>query len=88
MGKSAAALTAALLFGLTINAFIVSTGSAIGTDLAKKCRELAVKAHPPPNRLGGHAYAKAERDFFTECVSKDGHVDEMAPPKGRGGPTW
>lgn len=49
--------------------------SAISVQLAKKCREMAVKAHPPPLRLGNKAYAQAERDFFAQCVANDGHLD-------------
>ncbi|HEY1749214.1 MAG TPA: hypothetical protein VGG11_20950 [Xanthobacteraceae bacterium] len=49
--------------------------SAITVELAKKCREMAVKAHPPPLRLGNQAYAQAERDLFTQCVAHDGRLD-------------
>jgi hypothetical protein len=33
--------------------------------LAKKCREMAIEAHPPA-RAGTKPYAQAERDFFRE----------------------
>jgi hypothetical protein len=49
--------------------------SAISVELAKKCRDVAVKAHPPPIRLGNKAYAQAERDLFAQCVAKNGRVD-------------
>jgi hypothetical protein len=49
--------------------------AAISLELAKKCRDIAVKAHPPPIRLGNKAYAQAERDLFAQCVAKNGHVD-------------
>jgi hypothetical protein len=55
--------------------------SAISVELAKKCRDMAVKAHPPPIRLGNKAYAQAERDFFAQCVAKNGHVDNPDPSK-------
>lgn len=55
--------------------------SAISVELAKKCREMAVKAHPPPLRLGNKAYAQAERDFFAQCVANDGHLDNPGAPK-------
>jgi hypothetical protein len=56
------------------------TGSAnaISVDLAKKCRELAITAHPPA-RAGTTAYAQAERDYFRECVEKNGDMPE--PPE-------
>ena len=50
---------------------------AISVDLAKKCREMAIKAHPRPH--GHMPYAQAERDFFRECVSKNGEMDSGAP---------
>jgi hypothetical protein len=49
--------------------------SAISVELANKCRNMAVKAHPPPFPLGNKAYAQAERDFFAQCVAKNGRVD-------------
>ncbi len=76
-------LTGLAVFILSAQIFILSAGSsatAITADLAKKCREMAVKAHPPPNPLGNKAYAQAERDFFRECVSKNGHMEDNVPP--------
>ncbi len=59
-----------------------SPASAISADLANKCREMAIKAHPPPLPLGGKAYAQAERAFFSECVAKNGQMQSTEPPKG------
>ena len=57
---------------------------AISVDLAKKCREMAIKAHP---RSPGHKpYAQAERDFFHECVSKNGQMQDSGAPKARENP--
>jgi hypothetical protein len=53
--------------------------AAISLELAKKCRDIAVKAHPPPIRLGNRAYAQAERDLFAQCVAKNGHIDNPNP---------
>ena len=58
-----------------------SPGFAIDADLAKKCREMAIKAHPPPVPPGGKAYAQAERDFFNECIAKNGQMQSTEPPK-------
>ncbi len=77
-------LTRSAVFMLAAQIFILPAGSpatAITADLAKKCREMAVKAHPPPKPPGNKAYAQAERDFFRECVSKDGHMDDNNPPR-------
>jgi len=57
--------------------------AAISADLAKKCRQMAIKAHPPPVPLGNEAYAQAQREFFRECVAKNGEVpitDAAKPP--------
>jgi hypothetical protein len=59
-----------------------SPAAALSADVAKKCQVLAVKAHPPPIPPGNKAYAQAERDFFRECVSKDGQMPEQGTPKG------
>jgi len=72
-------LTSSTVFMLAVQIFILSAGSpaaAITADLAKKCREMAVKAHPPPKPPGNKAYAQAERDFFSECVSKNGQMED------------
>jgi hypothetical protein len=44
--------------------------AALSAEVAKKCREQAVKAHPP-QRAGTKAYAQAERDAFRDCVAKE-----------------
>lgn len=45
-------------------------------ELAKKCRQLTMKAHPPalPGTKGGSA--QAERDYFAECTRKEGNMDQ------------
>jgi hypothetical protein len=63
-----------------------SPASAISADLANKCRNMAIKAHPPPIPLGSKAYAQAERAFFSECVAKNGQMQSTEPPKDANGP--
>ena len=41
---------------------------AISVDLAKKCREMAIKAHPRPH--GHMPYAQAERDFSASAFRR------------------
>ena len=63
--------------------FILATASpaiAISADLAKKCRELAVKSHPPAP-AGTAPYAQAERDFFRDCISKGDDAKDNGPQK-------
>ena len=42
---------------------------AISAELAKKCRDEAIKAHPP-QPAGTLPYAEAEREVFRDCVAK------------------
>jgi hypothetical protein len=44
---------------------------AITPELAKKCRAMAIKAHPP-SPAGTNPYAQAERQYYNECISKNG----------------
>jgi hypothetical protein len=54
--------------------------AAISADLANKCRNMAIKSHPPPSPPGNKAYAQAEREFFRNCVSKNGQVPDIDAP--------
>jgi hypothetical protein len=47
----------------------------VSAELAKKCREMAVKAHPP-QPAGTSPYAAAQRDYFRECVAKNGNMEK------------
>lgn len=51
----------------------VSPSFAITAELAKKCRGLAIAAHPT-QLVGTSAYAAAQRDFFNQCVAKNGDM--------------
>lgn len=49
--------------------------AALTAELAKKCRALAIKAHPttvPGKRTGNE---QAQRDYFRDCVAKEGNID-------------
>ncbi len=76
---SASALSLLLLLGsalfVTIQILLLSTSptAAITVDLAKKCRDMAIKAHP--RSMPGKPYAQAERDFFRQCVAKNGQIE-------------
>ena len=47
----------------------------VSAELAKKCREIAVKAHPT-QLAGTSPYAAAQREYFRECVAKGGNMEE------------
>jgi hypothetical protein len=52
-----------------------NTAGPISAELAKKCRELAIKAHPT-ERAGTTPCAQAQRDYFQECIAKRGNMPE------------
>ena len=52
--------------------------SAITAEVAKKCRELAIQAHPP-QPAGTIAYREAERGYFKECVNSTGSLESEPP---------
>jgi hypothetical protein len=56
----------------------IGSADAISVELAKNCRALAIKSHPP-TPAGTTPYAQAERDYFRECVDKNGDMPE--PPE-------
>jgi hypothetical protein len=69
-----------ILLPLILIVCAASPAAAISADLANKCRDIAIKAHPPPFPPGNKAYAQAERDFFGTCVSKNGQVPDVQSP--------
>jgi len=64
-------LGAFVFVAATANLAYAQSTSTITADLAKKCREQALKAHPTP-KAGTKASGaeKAQRDFFQACISK------------------
>lgn len=50
--------------------------SAITVELAKKCRAMAIKAHPTVLAGGKSGTAKAQRDFYQACISKNGNMPD------------
>jgi hypothetical protein len=73
IGLATLAVTVQILFSSA------SPADAVSADLAKKCRQMAVKAHPP-EVAGTKPYAQAERTFFRECVSKNGQMQNGSAP--------
>jgi hypothetical protein len=53
------------------------TTGPISAELAKKCRALAIKAHPT-ERAGSRdgAYAQTQRDYFQDCIAKGGNMPD------------
>lgn len=64
---------------LALAAYLPTTNpsSVISADLAKKCRAMAVKAHPSPIAGSKASGAElAERDYLQTCVAKGGKMDD------------
>jgi hypothetical protein len=64
-------LTAFVFVAATANLAYAQSTSVVTADLAKKCREQAIKAHPTP-KAGTKAQGveKAQRELFQACLSK------------------
>ena len=58
---------------------------AVTAEVAKKCRDLMIKAYPPPPTGSRQGNAPQERDYFRMCVAKGGNVNSGGEPTvGRG----
>lgn len=53
---------------------------ALPVELAKKCRSLALKAQPPRRAGTAQGTARAQRDYYRECIAKDGNMQEADQP--------
>jgi hypothetical protein len=71
---SLGALVALALAGTTSLAETARPTSPISAELAKTCRELAIKAHPTQRQGSGTGSGQAQRDYFKECVAKRGNM--------------
>ena len=63
------------LFAAVVTFSTVQFAHAVSAELAKKCRELAIKAHPRAVAGSSKGTAQAERDYFRQCIAKGGNVD-------------
>jgi hypothetical protein len=79
--------TAAMVLGAAAMTLMTGSVHAITADLAKKCREMAIKAHPTMPAGSSSGYAAAQRSFFHECVEKNGNMAEVETPKTDGSAT-
>ena len=69
-------LFAVTIFALGANLLTPTASLAITAELAKKCRLMAIQAHPPqlPGKKNTGVEA-AQRDYFTDCVAHEGKMD-------------
>ncbi len=76
MVRSGKRITIASLLAISALEALTTAAPAISADLAKKCRELAIKAHRPAVAGSKTGTAQAERDYFRECVARGGTVSD------------
>ncbi len=73
------ALAVALFAGL---ACVPGSAQAqISVELAKTCRDQAIKAHPTQPAGTDSGYAAAQREVFKTCMSRQGKVQDGATPE-------
>ena len=68
----ALAFVGTTLWAETTPAVRSNNTAPISAELAKTCRELALKAHPTQVAGSSTASAQAQRDYFKECVTNRG----------------
>ena len=71
---------AVIILPLAIVLLAAQPVAAITAELAKKCRAMAIKAHPPAPP-GTGSYAQAERDFYRDCIAKNGVMPDNGSAK-------
>jgi hypothetical protein len=75
-GLAAATIAAVLALSLA-----GEHASALSAELANKCRAMAIETYPPKRAGGATINARAQRDYFKMCVSKNGNVDNEGAQK-------
>jgi hypothetical protein len=50
-------------------------GKPISAELAKKCRALAIQAHPTQQPGSRYGSGQAQREYYRECIAKDGKME-------------
>jgi hypothetical protein len=59
---------------------------AITVELAKKCRAMAIKAHPyKMPGVPGQGTGAAERTFFNDCIARGGNMPDENASGGQSG---
>jgi hypothetical protein len=62
-----------------------SASSAPSAELAKKCRDMMIKAHPPRPPGSRTGNATQQQEYFRTCVARNGKMDNVVTPtEGRG----
>jgi len=74
MTHSAKSIVMAAAVAAACSLSMIPSASAVSADLARKCRDLAIKAYPPAVAGSRSGTAEAERDFYRACVAKGGNI--------------
>jgi len=75
MGSARNCLSSLVMAALFIFASAGQPASAITAELAKKCREMALKEHPPVRAGSKSGAAKAQQEYYKSCISKNGKME-------------
>jgi hypothetical protein len=67
---------------------MMGSASAVTVEVAKKCSALVANAFPPrevgnPGAGSAKGNGRAQRDYFTKCVSSGGNMDAAAPKESK-----
>ena len=69
MAKFMCKLRRLVALTLLVTLMTFNSASAISADLAKKCRAMAVKAHPSPKPgTKSNGADRAQRELFSACI--------------------
>ena len=74
----------AIAMALAIQVMAIKAMSAAAPpspELAKKCRQMAIKAHPTVAAGTMKGSAQAQREYFQACIAQGGNVGEDTPRK-------
>jgi hypothetical protein len=76
MNYLAKVLCAFALFGFSVILAAPIPAAAISADLANKCRQMAMKAHPPQRVGTKTGTAGEERKYYRHCLANGGAAPE------------
>lgn len=64
------------LAGALFAVVTLSPASAVSVDVAKKCRELMVKAYPPVRAGTSKGNTKEQQEYFRTCIARGGNMEQ------------
>src|SRR5437016_8271871 len=76
-------MTVALMLGvvsLATSLLMGQAASAPTAELAKKCREMMIKAYPPLPAGSSTGHMLQQREYFRTCIAQNGKMENIAAP--------